>query len=121
MVQSRRDDDDVASALVVSFAVPILAVTAALWTRFRHRVFFVATAVVGVVVSVGAHPFTSPSPYGALFKSFAQSGVGLSLRSTPGRFPSSLCRWRCSSEPGSPRCPSASKVDASRSLRSPWR
>lgn len=74
-------------ALAVSFAVPIAAVACALWTRFRYRVFFVGTALVGLVVSVGAHPWDDPTPYGSVFKAFASEGPGLALRSTPRAIP----------------------------------
>ena len=74
-------------ALALSFAVPGLAVAAALFTRFRYRVFFVGMALAGLVVSVGAHPVDSPSPYGALFSAFTKSDSGLAMRSTPRAVP----------------------------------
>ena len=56
----------------------------AAFVRWRHRVFFVALLLVGVVIiAVGAHPYDSPTPLGALFKAFATgSTAGLALRST---------------------------------------
>lgn len=75
------------AALAISFAVPIVCIACALWTRFRYRVFFIGIAVVGTIVSVGAHPFDEPSLYGSVFKSFASSGPGLALRSTPRAIP----------------------------------
>jgi len=74
-------------AMVLSFALPTLAVAAALWTRWRYRIFFVVLAVTGVVVSVGAHPWSSPSPYGAVFKAFTATESGLAMRSTPRAVP----------------------------------
>ena len=74
-------------ALALSLALPIVSVAAALWTRFRYRVFFVGLGLAGFVASVGAHPFTSPSPYGALFSAFTRSDSGLAMRSTPRAIP----------------------------------
>ncbi|MGH9025928.1 MAG: alpha-(1-_3)-arabinofuranosyltransferase domain-containing protein, partial [Acidimicrobiia bacterium] len=74
--------------LLVSFALPTLALVAAACTRWRHRAYFVALVVLGVVIAVGAHPFDDPSPLGAAFKSFATgSTAGLALRSTPRAVP----------------------------------
>ena len=51
--------------------------------RWRHRAYFVILALVGIVIAVGAHPYTDPSTLGGLFKSFAESSsFGLALRST---------------------------------------
>lgn len=74
-------------ALVVSFTVPLLALAAVLWTRWRYRVFFVAMSITGLVVSVGAFPFDNPSPYGALFAAFTRSEGGLAFRSSPRALP----------------------------------
>lgn len=74
-------------ALALSFAVPIVCVACALWVRFRYRLFFVAIALVGLVVSVGSHPLDDPSPYGSLFKAFTDTESGLALRSTPRAIP----------------------------------
>ena len=69
--------------ILVGYAVPVLAIAGAALVRWKHRVFFVALVLVGVTVAVGAHPYDDPSPFGALFKSFAaDSSFGLALRST---------------------------------------
>jgi hypothetical protein len=69
--------------LVVSFALPVLAMFAAACVRWRHRAYFVLLTVVGVVVAVGANPYDDPSAIGRTFKSFAESSsFGLALRST---------------------------------------
>ncbi len=69
--------------LAVSFAIPILALFAAMCVRWKHRAYFVILTVVGVAVAVGANPFDDPSILGGLFKSFAESSsFGLALRST---------------------------------------
>jgi hypothetical protein len=69
---------------VVTLGVPLLAFAAAACVRWRHRAYFIALVVVGVVVGVGAWPYGDPSPIGSLFKSFANgSALGLALRNTP--------------------------------------
>lgn len=73
--------------LVVSFALPILAWTSAVLTRFRHRTYFVLLVAVGTVVGVGAHPFDDPSPAGEVFKAFTAADAGLAFRSTPRAVP----------------------------------
>lgn len=70
-------------AIALSFAVPGLAVLAALLTRFRYRIFFVVMGFAGLVVSVGAHPSDSPTLYGRLFAAFTDSSAGLAMRSAP--------------------------------------
>lgn len=74
-------------AIALSFAIPIAAVTAALWTRWRYRVFFVATALAGLILSVGAFPFDRPSPFGSIFASWTTTSSGLAFRSTPRALP----------------------------------
>lgn len=71
------------ATIVVSFAVPALALATAMIVRWRDRVFFIGLIVVGMVIAVGASPYDNPSPVGSLFKSFAAgSSAGLALRST---------------------------------------
>jgi len=68
--------------IVVSYAVPTLALLAAAFIRWRHRFYFAVLMVVGVAIAVGAHPYGDPSPFGALLKVFADSSnAGLALRS----------------------------------------
>ncbi|HET9732659.1 MAG TPA: alpha-(1-_3)-arabinofuranosyltransferase family protein [Acidimicrobiales bacterium] len=69
--------------IAVSFAVPVASFLAAVVVRWRDRAYFVALVVVGTVLSVGVHPYDSPSPLGALFKAFASSSTaGLAMRSS---------------------------------------
>ncbi len=69
--------------ILLSFLIPTLALLAAVVVRWRHRVFFIGLILVGVVISVGSHPYDDPSPLGSLFKSLAgKSTVALALRST---------------------------------------
>jgi hypothetical protein len=74
--------------IVVSYGVVCLALLAAVLVRWKHRVFFVLLALLGVVIAVGANPYDDPSPLGALFKAFANSSsAGLALRSTARAIP----------------------------------
>jgi arabinofuranan 3-O-arabinosyltransferase len=73
--------------MALSFALPLAATASGLLTRFRHRIFFALIVVAGLVIAVGAHPWDSPSPYGALFKAWSRSDLGLSFRSTPRAVP----------------------------------
>ncbi len=70
-------------AIALSYLLPGLGLLAAVLTRWRHRVFFASLIAVGLILSVGAHPWNDPSPYGALFKAWTRSDLGLSFRSTP--------------------------------------
>lgn len=74
--------------LLVSFAIPILVFIAASVTRWRHRAYFVALVLIGMMIAVGPFPYGDPSLLGRLFKAFASgSSAGLALRSTPRAVP----------------------------------
>ena len=74
--------------LAVSFAVPLLAIVAAVTTRWRYRIYFVALLLVGIVAAVGAYPYGAPTPLGGAFKEWATgSSAGLAMRSTPRAVP----------------------------------
>ena len=67
----------------VSFAIPVLALAAAGFVRWRHRAYFALLVVVGAVLAVGAWPYDDSTPFGALFKVFANdTAAGLALRNT---------------------------------------
>ena len=69
--------------IAVGFVLPVLALTAAWLVRWRYRAFAVSLVILGTAIAVGAFPYRSPSPIGALFKRFATSSTaGLALRST---------------------------------------
>ena len=73
--------------LTLSFVVPILALAGLGLVRYRHRTFFLATTVVGLLIAVGAHPWDTPSVLGGIFKAFTRTESGLALRSTPRALP----------------------------------
>ena len=95
-------------SIALSYLLPGLALAGGLLTRWRHRIFFASIVVVGLVLSVGAHPWDAPSPYGRAFRAWARSDLGLSFRSTPRAAPlvilglavflgagvAALSRWR---------------------------
>ena len=71
------------AVIIAGYLLAALALLAAAVVRWRHRVYFVALLLAGVVIAVGAHPYHSPTPLGAAFKAFATSSTaGLALRST---------------------------------------
>ena len=73
--------------IALTYAVPVVGLLSAAVVRWRYRSFFAALAVVGLVVSVGAHPWDDPSPLGEGFKAFLQSQAGLAMRSLPRAVP----------------------------------
>lgn len=69
--------------LAVTFAVPVLALTGAAVTRWRHRSFAVLLLIVGLVLAVGVYPYDAPSPFGRALRTFLQSDIGMAMRSMP--------------------------------------
>ncbi len=66
-----------------SFVVPALCFAAAVFTRWRHRAYFVLITVVGMVLAVGPNPYSDPSTVGSVIKAFmVETTAGLALRST---------------------------------------
>jgi hypothetical protein len=69
--------------LASSFAMPVVAVLAGAFVRWRERAYFLVLLFVGLVLSVGPFPFTHPTVIGRLLKSFmTNTTAGLALRST---------------------------------------
>ncbi len=69
--------------LATSFAVPVVAVLAAAFVRWRERAYFLLLLFVGLVLSVGPFPFTHPTVAGGALKWFmTNTTAGLALRST---------------------------------------
>ncbi|MFV0317971.1 MAG: alpha-(1-_3)-arabinofuranosyltransferase family protein [Microthrixaceae bacterium] len=73
--------------LVLSFAIPGVALLSGFLTRFRNRGFFALLVAVGLVSGVGAHPWDASTPAGAVFKEWTRSDSGLAFRSTPRAVP----------------------------------
>ena len=69
--------------LATSYAVPVVALVAAAFVRWRERAFFLLLLFVGLVLSVGPFPFSNPTVIGRELKSFmTNTTAGLALRST---------------------------------------
>jgi len=67
-----------------SYAIPVVGLAAAVVMRWRYRAYFVLLVVIGTVVGVGAWPYADPTPYGGVWKNFANhSSLGLALRNAP--------------------------------------
>jgi arabinofuranan 3-O-arabinosyltransferase len=73
--------------IAVTFAIPIGALLAAGYGRWRHRTYFAVLFVVGSLVAMGAHPWFEPTPLGALTKAFLGTERGLAFRSLPRAVP----------------------------------
>jgi arabinofuranan 3-O-arabinosyltransferase len=69
--------------LLLTYALPLLAIGAAALVRFRHRSYFVGLVAIGTLAAVGAHPWDDPSPLGRGIKAFLLSDLGLAMRSLP--------------------------------------
>lgn len=70
-------------SILVSYGVSVLAMLSAAFVRWRHRAYFIIVTFVGVIIAVGAHPYNSPTPFGAVFKDLATtSTAAFALRST---------------------------------------
>ena len=69
--------------LATSYAVPVLALVAAAFVRWRERAFFLLLLFVGLILSVGPFPFSNPTAVGGVLKAFmTDTTAGLALRST---------------------------------------
>jgi arabinofuranan 3-O-arabinosyltransferase len=71
-----------ASTRFGTFALPALALVAALLVRWRWSGRFVALVAAGTVVAVGAWPFDDPSPYGRAVRHASDTAMGLALRNS---------------------------------------
>jgi arabinofuranan 3-O-arabinosyltransferase len=70
--------------IAAGFALLIVCCLGFILTRWRHRAYAVALVVVGVVLSVGVHPYSDPAPAMRVLRS---SGLGLALRSSTRALP----------------------------------
>ncbi|HXY27287.1 MAG TPA: alpha-(1-_3)-arabinofuranosyltransferase family protein, partial [Acidimicrobiales bacterium] len=71
------------SQLATSLAIPVVAVLAAAFVRWRERAYFLVLLFVGLVLSVGPFPFSHPTVTGGALKWFmTNTTAGLALRST---------------------------------------
>ncbi len=69
--------------VTLTYLAPVGAVASAAFCRWRYRAYFVALAAIGLVLGVGAYPYSHPTAFGALAKAFmTKTTAGLALRST---------------------------------------
>ena len=73
--------------IVLSFAVPVLALLGAAVARWRHRAFFAGLVLVGTFLAVGAHPWEGGPPLSRLVQGFLGTERGLAFRSLPRAVP----------------------------------
>ncbi|MBA2625035.1 MAG: DUF3367 domain-containing protein, partial [Acidimicrobiia bacterium] len=66
-----------------SYAIPVAALAAAAFLRWRHRAYAVMLVVVGAVVAVGSWPYEDRTPWGSAWKAFTGTSFGLALRNSP--------------------------------------
>lgn len=69
--------------IAVTFAIPVLAMTAAAVARWRHHGYAIALVVVGALLAIGAHPWDDATPFGAFLQWFLATERGLAFRSLP--------------------------------------
>jgi arabinofuranan 3-O-arabinosyltransferase len=69
--------------IIVTFAIPVLALLGAAVGRWRHQVFFVMLLMLGAVVAVGAHGWDDSTPFGSAVRWFVTTPRGLAFRSLP--------------------------------------
>ena len=69
--------------VLVSFALPAIALLCAGLVRWRYRAFCVLLVVLGVLLAVGAYPLAHPTPLGTIFRAIGEnSTIGLAMRSS---------------------------------------
>lgn len=74
--------------LLLTFALAVAGVVAALVVRWTYRAYFVSLVVVGTVVAVGAWPLADPPPYAAAWRDLTTSAsAGLAFRNSPRAIP----------------------------------
>ena len=73
--------------IAVTYALPVIGLLSAAALRWRDRSFFVLLVVIGLVISVGAHPWDRGAPLGRGVQVFVQSQAGLAMRSLPRAVP----------------------------------
>ena len=76
-----------AHPVALGFVLVLVGLVGLVFTRFAARRFAVALTFVGVVLSVGVHPFDHPSPLAHLLAGDGESGVALALRSSTRALP----------------------------------
>ncbi len=68
--------------VALGFTLVVAAVLALVAIRWRERIWLAALVLVGLVVSVGVHPYDAPSPFGAVVRDASRRALVLALRSS---------------------------------------
>ena len=69
--------------IFISFLIPTLSILGAVVVRFKNRGFFILLLAIGLIVSVGTHPFGSQAPWSKFITWFMlYTTPGFALRST---------------------------------------
>jgi arabinofuranan 3-O-arabinosyltransferase len=77
--------------IALGYGLTALGILFAMTVRWRHRTYFAALIVVGVVIGVGVHPFDGPSPLGGFLDALSEgSSLGLALRNVARAIPISV-------------------------------
>ncbi|NNE10912.1 MAG: DUF3367 domain-containing protein, partial [Ilumatobacter sp.] len=74
-------------AILVSYLIPLVAVTALVAVRWAHRRFAALLVGVGLVLAVGVHPVDDRSPLMRVFAGDDDGGLALALRSSTRALP----------------------------------
>lgn len=70
--------------LALTYAVPAVALGAAVLLRWAHKAYFGLLVVGGTVIAVGTWPADDPTPWGRLWRTFTdEASLGLALRNSP--------------------------------------
>ena len=73
--------------IVCGFVLVTVALVGLALVSFPARRFAIAMTFAGLVLAVGVHPFSSPSPIARLFRGDGQEGLSLALRSSTRALP----------------------------------
>lgn len=69
--------------ILLTYLIPAIGLLGAALVRFRERTYFLGLLVVGLLLSVGGHPWDDAAPAGRLARTFLESDAGLAMRSLP--------------------------------------
>ncbi len=73
--------------IVCGFVLVVVALVGLALVRFPARRYAIAVTFTGLVLAVGVHPFSDPSPIARLFRGDGQAGLSLALRSSTRALP----------------------------------
>ncbi len=73
--------------IVCGFVLVVVGLVGLAVVRFPARRFAIAVTFTGLVLAVGVHPFSDPSPIARLFRGDGQAGLSLALRSSTRALP----------------------------------